>query len=48
LRSDTALQTTQSEIPGLGGKIVISGIGKVDEDEFALNLFNEQVRVRVE
>jgi hypothetical protein len=26
-----------------GGKILITGIGDRDEDEFALNLLNEQV-----
>jgi hypothetical protein len=26
-----------------GGKVVVSGIGEVDEDEFFLNLLNEQV-----
>lgn len=25
------------------GKIIVTGIGKVDEDEFMLNLLNEQV-----
>lgn len=30
--------------PTLSGKIVVTGIGKVDEDEFMLNLLNEQVR----
>lgn len=28
---------------GLGGKIVVTGIGKLDEDEFLLTLLNEQV-----
>jgi hypothetical protein len=27
----------------LGGKVVVSGIGKVDEDEFLLTLLNDQV-----
>jgi hypothetical protein len=26
-----------------GGKIIVSGIGQLDEDEFLLNLLNEQV-----
>jgi len=26
------------------GKIIVTGIGKVDEDEFMLNLLNEQVQ----
>lgn len=39
-----SLQSTQSSIPGLGGKIVITGIGHVDEDEFTLSLINEQTR----
>jgi len=39
-----SLQSTQSSIPGLGGKIVITGIGQVDEDEFTLSLINEQSR----
>jgi len=26
-----------------GGKVVVSGVGDVDEDEFFLNLLNEQV-----
>lgn len=30
-------------IDGLGGKVLVTGIGKVDEDEFMLNLLNEQV-----
>ena len=42
-RSDSSLKSTSSSIPGLGGKIIITGIGKVDDDEFTLNLFNEQV-----
>ena len=29
-------------LPKLGGKIVVTGIGKLDEDEFMLNLLNEQ------
>lgn len=32
------------EMAAQGGKIVVSGIGKVEEDEFMLNLLNEQVR----
>lgn len=27
----------------LGGKIIVTGIGKVDEDEFMLTLLNDQV-----
>ena len=33
----------KNTIEGLGGKILVTGIGKVDEDEFMLNLLNEQV-----
>ena len=40
--SRSVLGATQTSIPGLGGKIVVTGIGKVDEDEFALTLINEQ------
>lgn len=29
----------------LGGKVVVTGIGEVDEDEFMLTLLNEQVLV---
>jgi hypothetical protein len=36
------MAAAKSAIPGLGGKIVVTGIGKVDEDEFALSLLNEQ------
>ena len=43
LRPESNLRSTTSSIPGLGGKLIITGIGKVDEDEFTLNLFNEQV-----
>lgn len=32
------------EMAAEGGKIVVSGIGKVEQDEFMLNLLNEQVR----
>lgn len=35
--------TTVSKSP-FSGKIVVTGIGKVDEDEFMLNLLNEQVQ----
>lgn len=31
------------EMAAEGGKIVVSGIGKLEEDEFMLNLLNEQV-----
>ena len=31
----------------LGGKIVVSGIGSSENDEFMLNLLNEQVSVAV-
>ena len=31
------------EMSAEGGKIVVSGIGKEEEDEFMLNLLNEQV-----
>ena len=41
--SRSVLGATKTSIPGLGGKIVVTGIGKVDEDEFALSLINEQV-----
>jgi hypothetical protein len=30
-------------LSGLGGKVVVTGIGKSDDDEFMLNLLNEQV-----
>ena len=30
----------------LGGKVVVTGIGESDEDEFFLNLLNEQVRIK--
>ena len=30
-------------LPTHGGKIIVSGIGNVDQDEFMLNLLNEQV-----
>ena len=43
IRPFFALQATKTLIPGLGGKIVVTGIGKLDEDEFALGLLNEQV-----
>jgi len=36
------MAAAKTAIPGLGGKIVVTGIGKVDEDEFALSLLNEQ------
>ena len=29
----------------LGGKVVVTGVGALDEDEFLLNLLNEQVSV---
>lgn len=35
--------TTVSKSP-FSGKIIVTGIGKVDEDEFMLNLLNEQVQ----
>ena len=40
--SRSVLGATKTSIPGLGGKIIVTGIGKVDEDEFALSLINEQ------
>jgi hypothetical protein len=36
------LGAAKTSIPGLGGKIVVTGIGKYDEDEFALSLLNDQ------
>ena len=39
----TSLRMTKNTIPGLGGRVVVSGIGYLDEDEFMLNLLNEQV-----
>lgn len=40
--SRSALGASKTSIPGLGGKIVVTGIGKYDEDEFALSLINDQ------
>ena len=41
----TVTRTSRSSILAMsGGKIIVSGIGQVDEDEFMLNLLNEQVR----
>ena len=33
LRPESNLRSTTSSIPGLGGKLIITGIGKVDEDD---------------
>lgn len=46
LRSTT---TTNADLTckTLGGKVVVSGIGEVEEDEFMLSLLNEQVRYNV-
>ena len=38
--ADFAVSTVMKQ---LGGKIVVSGIGSREEDEFLLNLLNEQV-----
>lgn len=38
-----SLNALHMSAPSLGGKIVISGIGGVEQDEFMLNLLNEQV-----
>lgn len=35
--------TVSAVMKQLGGKIVVSGIGSREEDEFLLNLLNEQV-----
>ena len=40
--ADFAVSTTMNQ---LGGKIVVSGIGEKGEDEFMLNLLNEQVKL---
>lgn len=44
-RFGTILHADRVNINQLGGKIVVSGIGDVDEDEFFLSLLNEQVRM---
>ena len=28
----------------LGGKVIVTGIGRIEDDEFMLNLLNEQVQ----
>lgn len=35
-------QSRKPSAGGVGGKIVVSGIGKADDDEFLLTLLNEQ------
>jgi hypothetical protein len=40
----TALNNNRINADGLGGKVVVSGIGEKDEDEFMLTLLNEQVK----
>ena len=44
LTARTSTRTSRLERKAPGGKIVVSGIGSVEEDEFMLNLLNEQVR----
>lgn len=44
VNSRRAVQSSSLLMSVEGGKIVVSGIGKVEEDEFMLNLLNEQVR----
>ena len=41
--ADFAVSTVMQQ---LGGKIVVSGIGSRDDDEFLLNLLNEQVFIK--
>ena len=43
LTARTSTRTSRLEMKAPGGKIVVSGIGSVEEDEFMLNLLNEQV-----
>lgn len=47
----TAIRSSSSSLTSggpikvpIGGKIVITGIGEVEEDEFTLQLLNEQVK----
>ena len=39
-----AVQASRELSMALGGRIVVSGIGSSENDEFMLNLLNEQVR----
>lgn len=39
----SAVQAGDDVAAGLGGKVVVTGIGEVDDDEFMLTLLNEQV-----
>jgi hypothetical protein len=40
----SSLSMSSPDHAPLGGRILITGIGQVDEDEFMLNLLNEQVK----
>ena len=31
-------------VDSLGGKVIVTGIGRIEDDEFMLNLLNEQVQ----
>jgi hypothetical protein len=44
-KSSRAVQAPRELSMALGGKIVVSGIGESENDEFMLNLLNEQVRI---
>ena len=44
-KSSRAVQASRELLMAHGGKIVVSGIGSSENDEFMLNLLNEQVRI---
>ena len=46
-KSSRAVHAPHRLSMALGGKIVVSGIGSSENDEFMLNLLNEQVSVAV-